>query len=70
MLYPQNGDRVVPVDFVTSFHPMYRHTFVPYGTSIGAAVLAGFAVRQDGGGGGGDESLSAVSVVEPNLPGV
>ena len=68
MLYPQNGDRVVPVDFVTSFHPMYRHTFVPYGTSIGAAVLAGFAVRQDGGG--GDASLSAVSVVEPNLPGV
>ena len=22
MLYPQNGDRVVPVDFVTSFHPI------------------------------------------------
>ena len=24
MLYPQNGDRIVAVDFVTSFRPMYR----------------------------------------------
>jgi len=24
MLYPQNGDRIVAVDFVTLFHPMYR----------------------------------------------
>ena len=24
MLYPQNGDRIVAVDFVTSFHHMYR----------------------------------------------
>jgi len=23
MLYPQNGDRIVAVDFATSFHPMY-----------------------------------------------
>jgi len=23
MLYPQNGDRIVAVDFVTSFHPLY-----------------------------------------------
>jgi len=23
MLYPQNGNRVVGIDFVTSFHPMY-----------------------------------------------
>jgi len=24
MLYPQNGDRIVAVDFVTSFHPVYN----------------------------------------------
>ena len=24
MLHPQNGDRVVAVDSVTSFHPVYR----------------------------------------------
>jgi len=24
MLYPQNGDRIVAVDFVTSLHPMYK----------------------------------------------
>jgi len=23
-LYPQNGDRVVAIDSVTSFHPVYR----------------------------------------------
>jgi len=23
MLYPQNGDRIVAVDVVTSFHPVY-----------------------------------------------
>jgi len=28
MLYPQNGDRIVAVDFVTSFHPMYWIIFV------------------------------------------
>jgi len=29
MLYPQNGDRIVAIDFVTSLHPMYmksKHT--------------------------------------------
>ena len=26
MLYPQNGERIVPIDPVTSIHPMYtRH---------------------------------------------
>jgi len=24
-LYPQNGERIVTIDSVTSFHPMYRH---------------------------------------------
>jgi len=24
MLYPQNGDRIVAIDSVTSLHPMYR----------------------------------------------
>ena len=24
MLYPQNGDRIVAIDFVTTLHPMYR----------------------------------------------
>jgi len=24
MLYPQNGDRIVATDFVTSLHPMYK----------------------------------------------
>jgi len=24
VFYPQNGDRVVAIDFVTSFHPMYE----------------------------------------------
>ena len=24
MLYPQNGDRIVTVDFVTLFHPVYK----------------------------------------------
>ena len=23
MLYPQNGDRIVAIDFVTSLHPVY-----------------------------------------------
>jgi len=23
MLYPQNGDRIVAIDYVTSLHPMY-----------------------------------------------
>ena len=23
MLYPQNGDRIVTIDYVTSLHPMY-----------------------------------------------
>jgi len=23
VLYPQNGDRIVTIDYVTSFHPMY-----------------------------------------------
>ena len=26
MLYPQNGDRILSIDFVTSFHPMYIST--------------------------------------------
>ena len=26
MLYPQNGDRILTVDSVTSLHPMYRLT--------------------------------------------
>ena len=25
MLYPQNGDRIVAIDFVTSLHAMYRN---------------------------------------------
>ena len=25
MLYPQNGDRIVAIDYVTSFHPVYTH---------------------------------------------
>ena len=25
MLYPQNGDRVVAIDSVTSLRPMYKH---------------------------------------------
>jgi len=29
MLYPQNGDRIAAVDFVTSFHPMYNTNFQP-----------------------------------------
>ena len=24
MAYPQNGDRIVAIDFVTLLHPMYR----------------------------------------------
>jgi len=24
MLYPQNGDRTVAIDFVTSLHPVYK----------------------------------------------
>ena len=32
MLYPQNGDRIVAIYFVTSFHPMYSDSTVvmPY----------------------------------------
>ena len=26
VLYPQNGDRIVTIDSVTSLHPMYRPT--------------------------------------------
>ena len=26
MLYPQNGDRIVAVDCVTSFHPIYSRS--------------------------------------------
>ena len=26
VLYPQNGDRIVTIDYVTSLHPMYRPT--------------------------------------------
>ena len=25
MLYPQNGDRILAIDVVTSLHPMYSH---------------------------------------------
>jgi len=28
MLYPQNGDRIVAIDSVTSLHPMYTHPAV------------------------------------------
>jgi len=28
MLYPQNGDRIVAIDSVTSFHPMYNSLVV------------------------------------------
>ena len=37
MLYPQNGDRIVNIDSVTLFHPMYRPTrdYVVCGTIIG-----------------------------------
>ena len=24
MVYPQNGDRIVAIDFVTSLHPVYN----------------------------------------------
>jgi len=26
VLYPQNGDRIVTIDAVTSLHPMYRRS--------------------------------------------
>ena len=26
MLYPQNGDRIVAIDSVTSFHPIYSRS--------------------------------------------
>ena len=29
MLYPQNGDRIAAVDFVTSFHPVYLVSLAP-----------------------------------------
>jgi len=29
MLYPQNGDRIVATDFVTSLHPVYIQKFIP-----------------------------------------
>ena len=29
MLYPQNGDRIVAIDFVTSLHPVYIQKFIP-----------------------------------------
>ena len=28
MLYPQNGDRIVTIDSVTLFHPMYKDSVV------------------------------------------
>jgi len=30
MLYPQNGDRIVAIDYVTSLHPMY----IGYGITL------------------------------------
>ena len=27
MLYPQNGDRIVAIDYVSSLHPMYTTDF-------------------------------------------
>ena len=24
VLYPQNGDRIMNIDYVTTFHPMYK----------------------------------------------
>ena len=43
MLYPQNGDRIVTIDSVTSLHPMYKiryldiYLFRVYGVGAGAA---------------------------------
>ena len=28
MLYPQNGDRIVAIDYVKSLHPMYSSFFI------------------------------------------
>jgi len=33
MLYPQNGDRIVAIDSVTSFHPVYRSTLYDFSLS-------------------------------------
>ena len=33
VLYPQNGDRIVAIDSVTSFHPMYTNTLTYLPTS-------------------------------------
>jgi len=34
MLYPQNGDRIVAADFVTSFHLTYAIAFTPGNAQI------------------------------------
>ena len=36
MLYPQNGDRIVAVYFMTSFHPMYN-----YGVGLATQEVVG-----------------------------
>jgi len=28
VLYPQNGDRIVTTDYVTSLHPIYASSFI------------------------------------------
>jgi len=30
MLYPQNGDRIVAIDSVTSLHPVYKRKYTAY----------------------------------------